>query len=158
MKQLIIKLGEVVSIVCLIAFIMFVNAQDKVSERSAPEVGESVISVMNLEGTVQQNEKGLRKQFGIEAEAPDSFIYYKSEDVMDVRELLIVKVTDSSLGQQMFSKVEKVLTDKKNLFEAYAPQQSALLENAVLVYENSFIFFAVGEDARAAYSAFSDSL
>lgn len=158
MKQFIVKLGEFVSIVCLIAFIMFVSSEKDVSEKKAPEIAESVVSVMNLEGTVQQNSRQLKKQFGIDKAQIDSFAYYRSEDVMNVRELLIVKVTDNARGQQIHDDVEKYLSDKKALFESYAPEQSALLENAILVYENSFIFFAVGEDAETAFSAFNNSL
>lgn len=158
MKQFIVKLSEIVSIVCLVAFIMFVTSEGKVSEKTAPEVAESVISVMNLEGTSEQKSKQLKKQFFFNPEELDSFVYYKSDDVMNVRELLIIKVKEASQISGLTKEIEKVLTDKKNLFESYAPEQSALLNKAIIETEQNFIFYAVGEDAASAYSAFINSL
>ncbi len=158
MNKFIIKFGEFVSIVCLVAFIMFINAEDKVTEKSAEELGISVISSINVDGLTMQDMNGLKKQFGISDKQIDSFIYYKSDDVMDVREVLIVKVADNTSGQSIFSSVEKVLSDKKTLFESYAPEQSALLNKAVLVYENNIVFYAVGEDATIAYESLLESL
>lgn len=158
MKQFIVKLSEIVSIVCLVAFIMFVTTESKASEKNASEVAESVISVMNLEGTSEQKSKQLKKQFSFNAEDFDSFVYYKSNDVMNVRELLIIKVKEGSHTSAFIKEIEKVLTDKKNLFESYAPEQSALLEKAIIETEQNFIFYAVGEDVSSAYSAFVNSL
>ncbi len=158
MKQFIVKLSEIVSIVCLIAFIMFVTSEGKVSEKSAPEVAEGVISVMNLEGTAEQKSKQLKKQFTFNAEEFDSFVYYKSDDVMNVRELLIIKVKEAEQIGAVVKEIEKVLENKKNLFESYAPEQSALLEKAIIETEQNFIFYAVGEDVAPAYSAFVNSL
>ncbi len=158
MKQFIVKLSEIVCIVCLIAFIMFVNSEGKISEKSAPEVAESVISVMNLEGTAEQKAKELKKQFSFNTEEFDSFVYYKSDEVMNVRELLIIKVKETEQISALTKEIEKVLTDKKNLFESYAPEQSALLEKAIIETEQNFIFYAVGEDVSTAYSAFINSL
>lgn len=158
MKQFIVKLSEIVSIVCLIAFIMFVTSECKVSEKSALEVAEGVISVMNLEGTSQQKSKQLKKQFSLNAEDFDSFVYYKSDDVMNVSELLIIKVKEPEQTDEIIKEIEKVLEDKRNLFESYAPEQSALLEKAIIETKQNFIFYAVGEDVSTAYSAFVNSL
>ncbi len=158
MKQFIVKLSEIVCIVCLIAFIMFVNSEGKISEKSAPEVAESVISVMNLEGTAEQKAKELKKQFSFNTEEFDSFVYYKSDEVMNVRELLIIKVKETEQISALTKEIEKLLTEKKNLFESYAPEQSALLEKAIIETEQNFIFYAVGEDVSTAYSAFINSL
>lgn len=158
MKQFIVKLSEFVSIVCLIAFIMFVTSEGKISEKTAPEVAESVVSAMNLEGTAEQKAKELKKQFLFDAGEFDSFVYYKSDDVMNVRELLIIRVKDAEQTSDIVKEIEKVLNDKKNLFESYAPEQSALLEKAIIETKQNFIFYAVGEDVSSAYSVFVDSL
>lgn len=158
MKQFIVKLGEIVSIVCLIAFIMFITSEGKASEKNASEVAQGVISVMNLEGTAEKKPRELKKQFSFNLEEFDSFVYYKSDDVMDVRELLIIKVKDTGQTATLTKEIERVLDDKRKLFESYAPEQSALLEKAIIKTKQNFIFYAVGEDVSAAYSAFVNSL
>ena len=77
---------------------------------------------------------------------------------MDVRELLIIKVNQSGDEDNIIIAVNSKLSDKKTLFESYAPEQSALLKNAVLVYKEGFVFYCVGKDADTVYSKFISEL
>lgn len=158
MKQFMVKLSEFVSIVCLVAFIIFVSSDKEISGKNALEIAESVASEINLEGAIQNSSKSLKKQYGIDSAEIDSFSYYSCENVMDVRELLIVKVNEDSQGQRILSILEEKLSEKKTLFESYAPEQSAILSKAVLVYQGGFVFYAVGEDSDIALAAFNNIL
>ncbi len=158
MKQVVVRLGEIVCLVCLVAFIMFITSDEKISDKTAEEISAEVISVINAENMTEVDFKKTNKHFGIDKSQYTSVVYYFCEDVMDVRELFIAKAVDDSESQSILSAVEKKLSEKKALFESYAPEQSALLEKAVLVYEKGVVFYAVGEDAQTALSEFSNSL
>ncbi len=158
MRQIVVKLGEIVCIVCLVAFIMFITADEGVSEKTAEEISADVVSVINIDNMSEKDSRKTNKHFGIDESQYTSVVYYYCEDVMDVRELFIAKAVDDTEGQRILSSVEKKLSEKKALFESYAPEQSALLEKAVLVYEKGFVFYAVGEDVQTAFSQFSNSL
>ncbi len=158
MKQFIVKLSEFVSIVCLIAFIMFVSSEGKVSEKNAEEMAESVISAVSIDGLIKADMNKLKKEFGFSEREIDSFVYYYSDSVMDVREILIIKLPEGTRADSLISAVDSRLADKKTLFESYAPQQSALLKEAVLTNEGGFVFYAVGEEADSAFTQFQNSL
>ncbi len=153
-----IKSGEIISVLCLIIFIGLVTVNGTVSEKSLDEVAEKTVSAMDLEGTAKGDLKQLRKQFGADESELEEFLYYSCEDVMDVRELLIIRLSPDSEGGSFYSAIEKRLNEKKTLFESYAPEQSAMLDNAVLVREKGFIFYAVGDDCSEVYEAFKSSL
>lgn len=158
MKQFIVKLSEFVSIVCLIAFIMFVSTEGKISEKTAQEVAESVVSAVSVDGLIKADMNKLKKEFGFSESEVDSFVYYYSDSVMDVREILIIKLPEEAREDSLISSVDSRLSDKKTLFESYAPQQSALLNAAILTSDSGFIFYAVGEEADIAFSQFKNSL
>lgn len=158
MKQLVIKLSEFVSVVCLVAFIIFVSSEDKISEKNAAEIADSIVSAVSVEGLIQSDRNKFKKEFGFSDGDIESFVYYYSDSVMDVREILVVKLTENTRSDRLISTIESRLSDKKNLFESYAPQQSALLNAAILTSEGGFIFYAVGEQADVAFSQFKNSL
>ena len=76
---------------------------------------------------------------------------------MDVREILIIKA-DKELCEQITDNIDSVRQEKKKLFDSYAPEQSALLESSVLVYERGYLFYFVGENPTEALSAFRNNL
>lgn len=158
MKQYLVKIGEIASILCLIVFIGLASANGSVSSKGLEEVADSTASVMQLEGAQKQDLRQFRRQFGACADEFSEFVYYRCEDVMDVRELLIVKLPDGNDGSSIYSSAEKRLEEKRGLFDSYAPEQSALLNKAVLVSEQGFVFYAVGEDCDRVYEAFRASL
>lgn len=158
MKQVLVKIGEIASILCLIVFIGIMTVNGTVSEASLQEVSENVVSDMDLEGALKRDIKQIRKQFGADESEMEDFLYYSCEDVMDVRELLIIRLAPDCEGDSFYSAIEKRLDDKRALFESYAPEQSAMLNGAVLVREKGFIFYAVGEDCDEAYENFKSSL
>lgn len=158
MKQALLKFGEVISIVCLLFFIVFVSSGEKINNQSAEEIGQKSVSVMDSEGLINRDSLHIKKQYGIDTAVVNSFFYYSSDDNMDVRELLIIKVNQSGDEDNIITAVNSKLSDKKTLFESYAPEQSALLKNAVLVYKEGFVFYCVGKDADTVYSKFISEL
>ena len=62
MKQTLLKLGEVISIVCLLFFIVFVSSGEKINNQSAEEIGQKSVSVMDSEGLINRDSLHIKKQ------------------------------------------------------------------------------------------------
>ena len=62
MKQALLKFGEVISIVCLLVFIVFVSSGEKINNQSAEEIGQKSISVMDSEGLENRDSLHIKKQ------------------------------------------------------------------------------------------------
>ena len=77
---------------------------------------------------------------------------------MDVREIIIIKLKDGASSDEAIQKIKKRLEEKQTLFEGYAPEQSAMLQNYVLKQKAGFVFYAVLTDKEAALSAFNKIL
>lgn len=152
------RIAEIICIVILIVFIGFLSREETSSDKTVKEVAKAVISAVDTKGLKKQSELQIKKELSLSADSYDGIYFIKSEDVMDVREIIIIKLKDGASSDEATEKIRKRSEKKQNLFEGYAPQQSAMLQNHVLKQKAGFIFYAVLEDKDAALSAFNKIL
>ena len=157
MNKLIIRLSEFVALVCLTAFILFVSSEDEVSTVNSQQLSDKIISSVSIDGMTERNNLFLKKKYNADTDAIEFFSYYSTDSAMDVREILIIKA-DKELCEQITDNIDSVRKEKKKLFDSYAPEQSALLESSVLVYERGYLFYFIGENPTEALSAFRNNL
>lgn len=157
MDKLLLRLSELVGILFLVSFVIFVSSDEKISSADPEELSLTVISVADTEDLVERNGIFLKKQFSVDPEELDYFCYYSSDSVMDVREYLIVKADEKTL-QSLTESISSVLEEKQTLFRDYAPEQSALLESGILIYEKGYLLYAIGNDSDEVLSEFRDNL
>lgn len=158
MKKFLLKSGELICIVLLALFIVFISSREKPSEQKIEDVGAAVLSVCDTKELIEGDELRLKKQFGFEEGSFGDFIYYSSDSVMDVREVLILNFTDEETKKSVIEKMEGYIEEKQKLFDGYAPKESALLESHVLISERGYLLFYVGENAEEVSAVFKESL
>ncbi len=157
MNKLIIRLSEVVALVCLVAFIIFVSSDEETSATDPEHLCKQIISSVNTDGMTERNNLFLKKRYNTDTEQLDYFCYYSTDSVMDVREILIIRA-DKEHCEPIMESVESQRQEKIRLFDSYAPEQSSLLKNAALVYEKGYLFYYVGENPSDALLLFRNSL
>lgn len=157
-KDILIKIGEALCVVFLALFIVFITSGDEVSNKTAKQVAVPVVKVYDTEGLVAIDKKQLKKQLKLSADDFDGYYYFASESIMDVREVLVIKLKDVADADRVISVLQSRVSEKTTLFEDYAPEESALLKNHILVSEGGFVYYAVGEDADEGLEAFKSSL
>lgn len=152
------RIKEMLCVLLLVVFVFLLIGTNKVSDKTAQEVSSQIVKVMDAKGLDECNKSKFKKEFGLDANAYDSVVYLASDSVMDVRELLIVRLKDSSQAEELTNKIESRIKDKAALFKGYAPEESALLENYILKKDAGFVFFAVCQNSDAVLSAFKKAL
>ncbi len=157
MNKLIVRLSEFVALVCLVAFIMFVSDKEEISTADPEQLCSQIISQVNTEGMTERNNLFLRKKYNADTDALDYFSYFSTDYVMDVREILIIKA-DKAQCEQLIESIDNIRIESKKLFDSYAPEQSMLLESAVLVYEKGYLLYFVGDNPSKALSVFRNNL
>ena len=118
----------------------------------------AVISDVSIKGLTKQSEMQIKKELSLTAKEYDGIYFAKSDDVMDVREILIIKLKENQSAEDAIKKIEKRVSAKQTLFEGYAPEQSAMLKNYVLRQKAGFIFYCVLKESETAVSAFNKTL
>lgn len=148
------RIKEILCVVLLVLFIVFISSESKISTKSADEVFEGVKSSMDLSALSKQKSKKFEEELSLSADKYEDIIYYASASVMEVRELLIVKLRDTADKDELISAAEKRAEEKTKLFEGYAPKEGALLKNHVLLEKNGFVLFAVCDEPLKVSAAF----
>lgn len=152
------RIFEIVCVAALLVFIVLVSRDSSYSDKTAQQMAEAVTQAMDVSELKKIKKNQIREDFGIDFSSVESFVYYASDEVMNVSELMLIKLKADVRSDEIKEKIEKRVKDKQTLFKGYAPEQSALLENYILSDEGGFIFYCVGEDAKQAHSAFKENI
>lgn len=149
---------EIFCVLALILFVFFLTNDQGISNKSAAEVAEQVVKAMDVSELEERGKSEFKKQFGFNANDFDGVVYYSSDSVMQVRELLIVRLSDAAQAESLTEAIKTRMSEKKALFEGYAPEESALLGNYAIRESGGFVLFAVCDDPDAVISKFKKSL
>ena len=152
------RVFEIVCVVFLAVFIFFMSGNDSYSDKTVDEVFEFLPQSTEFQQLQKIGKNEIKKEFGIEFDGIDSFVYYASDSIMTVDELMIIKLKENAKADDIIEKIEKRVKDKQILFEGYAPEQSAILKNHDLSYKDGFIFYCVSENSTDALIYFLESL
>lgn len=152
------RIFEIISIVALVAFIAVMSFEPTYSDKTADEVAETVSAEFDTSGLKKMKKSKVIEEFDISFDEVDSFVYYADDAVMNVTELLIIKLKEDASADDIMDKLKSCVESKQVLFEGYAPEQSALLKDYVLYDSSGFVFYAVGDNAAKALAAFKSSV
>lgn len=145
---------QLICVFLLIAFIgvSFFGKED--TDKAAAEIAEAVTAQVSTEGLQEFGSERLFSQLGLSGEDFDSFVYYGSEDIMDVREILIIRGREDSDLDAVKAHIGKKAEEKYSTYKDYDPVASALLEKRVLEVSSGAIIYIVHDDAASGREAF----
>lgn len=149
---------EILCTVLLAVFIVAMLAGNIGSSKTAEQVFEPVIEQVDLEVLKVRDDKVLVKEFSFGEKDVENVIYISSDSIMEVRELLLVEVKSTEDVQKITELIRSRVESKNALFKNYAPEQSALLENYVLVKKGKFILYTVYDSPEKIVKAFKKAL
>ena len=159
MSRKLYPLLEVLCVAALIAFITFlVLSRSGGTEKPVGDVASPVLATLGKGQMTEQSNADAAKAFGFDLSKADGLVYYENEDIMDVSELLIVKLNDAEDAESFRTAVETYIANQKNLYKNYAPEQYALLENSILEVSGNTVFYCTATNADALYDAFKNAL
>lgn len=119
------------------------------------EITELETSMSSLFSSLEKGDANtLKRLYGLEGGAYDGWFLYTAESMMDVTEVLVVKVSDESQMEDVEAAVNERLSQQKTSFQGYGTNQTALLNHAAQVSRGDYYFFAVSEEIDAWEEAF----
>lgn len=158
MKKFLLRLGEVLCVFALAAFIIFVSSQDKISTAPFKDTAKAVVAECNLKELKKRDKLEIKDKFSFDISEVSKALYYSSESVMDVRELLIIFSEDKALLENAEKNIKDYVEKKQKLFDGYAPKESELISSHTLINKKGYILFYIGQDKEKVISAFSESV
>ena len=87
----------------------------------------------------------------------DSFTYCYSDEGTP-EEIAIVLVKEKSSVGDLMKALQAHIDSRKATFEAYDPAQAAVVENAVLTFQDRYVLMAIGSTAGAMQDIFKNAV
>lgn len=159
MKKVLYPLLQVLCVAALIAFIVFLClSRSGGTEKPVGELAAPVLAQLEEGQMEQKTNADAAKAFGFDLSNAEGLVYYENTDIMDVSELLIVKLNDAEDADAFRAAVAQHVEDRKNLYKNYAPEQYALLGDSILETSGNTLFYCTAPNADRLYDAFRKAL
>lgn len=153
------RIIELILVVLLIGFIVYLFiAGSGGTKKRVKEIAAPVLKVSDISAWTKKTAAEASKVFGFETEKEEGILYYANDNIMDVSELLIVKLKDENDAPAFKAAIEQRVTNQENLFKNYAPDQYSLLKECIIEVSGNTVFYCTSKDADAFYEAFKKAL
>lgn len=152
------RVKELICVILTVVFIVFVTSDTPDSDKTVNEVCDSVIKVMDMNELQERKKNQFKKEFLLNPNDYDGVVYYSSDSVIQVRELLVVRLKNEEQSEQLIENIQKRIEQKITLFKGYSPEEEALLRSYVLENTRGFVLFAVCDNPEQLVQTFKDSL
>ncbi len=147
-----------ITLALLALFVVLVFAFQSGSSRPFNEVRSSVENAVDTSRLQDSGAAALKRYYNLDAADYDGVMLYTSVHPMSAEELLLIHAASDGQIAGLEEALQGRLADKKAEFGTYAPEQTALVENAVLLIRGRYVFLAVSADADRYRKAFTDGL
>lgn len=135
------------------------GGDDKEGDKTAPttvvydvaETADKIKSEISFEDSLVEFDSGkIEKILGVAPDAYNSAKVYVSSTGATPEEIACFEAKNSSMATTIKASLEVRLTNQKNTFTDYKPEQAPKLNDAVLVTRDNYVFFVVsGDNAKA---------
>ena len=153
-----LKIKEILVLIILVAFIVFINMQTVYVDVPVEDIVDTVYDDAGLSDMKEYTATKLKADYGLNVNDYKGVAYYGYESVMDCETLLVVCLNDKSQGDAIIANISANREELIKLFQSYAPDQYELLRNSVLVQKDKYILYIVSENAKEVEALFVDCI
>ncbi len=137
---------QILIIAALVAFMIIMLVSGNAKDVPMEEIKAVMTEKTNVTELTEKTVNDAAGVFAFDHNAVEEGIYYRVDDVMNVNELLILKIPDDNSREAAMEAVQTYLDEKKESFNGYGTNQYGLLSNAILTEKGPYLFFGVSED------------
>ena len=137
---------EILIIAALLAFMIVMLTSGNSKIVPIAEIEKVMLREPSVAELTKKDMSDAANTFSYNESLVDEGIYYRMDDIMNVNELLIVRIDDDDNRQTVIDAVSKYLKEKTESFDGYGTNQFGLLSAAVTTEKGTYFFFGVSED------------
>ena len=150
---------EIACVAALIVFVIVLCAtKSGGTEKSIEEISAPVIKVLQKDRMTKKSNADAIKEFGIDVSKAEGITYYANDNIMDVSEMLIVKLKNPDDAEEYETAIKKRIEERKNLYKSYAPEEYALLEESVVYSNGNALFYCTAKNSNELFEAFREAI
>lgn len=145
---------------CIVIFAacMLMGGRGANSNANVSDVEMKILGSVDMGTLTKSTSQMAKKVFGINPGDYEDLIYYQGSGVMDVNELLIVKLSDTAQAETLENAINTRVSTQIQSFTGYGEDQVHLLNQAVVQVRGNFVFYSVSPVAQSYRDIFLDAL
>lgn len=151
-----IKAALICCLVIFMASMLMVGQHD--SKTVISDMENKILAEGDLGTMLKSNSQMVKKIFGLNDAEYEGIVYYQGSGVMDVSELLIVKLKSDSQADTVEKAMQGRVEAQIQNFTNYGTNQIDLLKSYEIRVVGNYCFYAVSENASQLREIFSKSL
>lgn len=121
-------------------------------------VEKNVMKKMAAFHLEKQQGQAIKKNLSIDPSNYENIEYYKANDPMDVREIVIVKFKDTSQGDAFKKAMQDRVDAQIHAFDGYGVEQVGLLKKAVISVDMNYAIYVTCDKANDVVSLYKEQL
>lgn len=121
-------------------------------------VENNVMKKMTDYDLEKQSRQTIKKNLGIDPSNYENIVYFKSQDPMDVREIVIVKFKDINQGDKFKEAMLNRIDGQIKAFNGYGVDQVGLLKKAVVSVDMNYAIYVTCDKANNVISLYKEQL
>lgn len=116
--------------------------------------------VENLDENIypQKPSVTVRRYIDLNPDQYEQIAFYRSDDAMSAGELLLVRFSNEEAADQFKEAVQKRIDTQHDIYSGYAPEQAAMMENALTDVQGNYALYYIGSDPENMESLFEQAL
>ena len=143
-----IRTLEIVLLILLGIYVGWILHRQGSRDVEIKVIAQQMTKQCEFDGLTRGDANSLKKEFSLNSADYDGVFYLYSENLMNVQELLVVKVKDTGQLDELEKRVNTHLENRKKSFRGYGTNQEILLEQAVISDRGNYFFYAVSEQVE----------
>jgi hypothetical protein len=147
-RRILFGVAEVLLIAFLIAYVAWIFLKDTTRDVDMADITSAIVQQCDLGDLEEGDANTLKRYFSLDGSEYEGYLVYTADSVMNVDELLIVKVSDSSQLDDLSEVVNERLEEQLQNFDGYGTNQTELLQNAIVLERGDYFFYGVSENVE----------
>lgn len=128
------------------------------SSQSMDTVASALTSSLSEDIYPKQGTQAIKRYLKIDPNDFDSIAFYRNDDAMSASEMLIASSSDQALLDSLQKAVEARINSQASVYEGYAPEQKALMDEALVDVQGNYVLYYVGDEPAKMDAAYIKAL
>lgn len=151
-------LGIILLLAVLCVFLVMTFTSKKIhSTASFEQISQAMTEAVDPGLYPKQDVQKLRRDLKLDPSLAKNIAWYRLEDAMSANEMLIVEF-DASGQEALESAAQSRQEAMYTLYEGYAPEQAALMSDALINFQDNYGLYYTGNDPQKINEAFMQAL
>lgn len=145
-------------LIVLIVFLVSVYSMQDADDVSLKKIDRTLCAKTDIEEMDKCSARQLMQFTGLDAAAFNSFLYYKSGEALSAEELMIIKADSPDDLDTAQDAVENRISNQITTYKDYAPDQAAMLRNAIVSRRGDYLFYCTASKPEKYEEVFNNAV